>query len=168
VSAPTTDRLLVRRSLGIRLGSDAADWATEQLVRGVDTPHLRQLAGETGNEDRSEMEELFDHTARELGITPPPRDEAIHLHARFLMQDYLAGRIDREALLVPLSDLCIDTDYRRDLYPFYLLRFALWDLQVDGYTFHREGVTRENFDEKLREEIDTFLANSPQTARRSS
>ena len=146
----------------MRLGTDAAEWATEQLVRGVDTPHLRQLAGETGNEDRSEIEELFDRTVRELGVTPPPRDEAIYLHARFLMQDYPAGRLDREALLVPLCELCIETDYRRDLWPFYLLRFAHWDLQEDTCTFHREDVTRDNFDEKLREEIDTFLANPPQ------
>ena len=145
----------------MRLGRDAAEWATDQLARGVDTPHLRQLAGETGNEDRAEIEDLFDRTLRELGVTPPPRDQAIYLHACFLAQDYLAGRLGREALLVRLCDLCIDTDYRRDLWPFYVLRFAHSELQENTYTSYRADVTRENFDEKLREEIDAFLANPP-------
>ena len=162
MSAPTTEQLLIRRSLQKRLGRELADWATEQLVQGLDTPHLRQLAGVSGTEGQGELEDLFDRTTRELSLTIPPPDAAIGLYARALVRDYLAGGVDREALLLELCQLCIDTDYRRDLYPFYILRFAHWDLQEGTFAYHRHDVTRENFDEKLREEIDKLLASTPQ------
>ena len=60
MSAPTTEQLLVRRSLQKRLGREIADWATEQLIQGLDTPHFRQLAGISGAEAQGELEDLFD------------------------------------------------------------------------------------------------------------
>jgi hypothetical protein len=161
VSAPTTEQLLIRRSLQKRLGREVADWATEQLVRGVDTPHLRQLAGVSGSEGQGKLEDLFDRTARELGLETPSPEVAIGLYAQGLARDYLAGTITRDALLHELCQLCIDTDYRRDLYPFYLLRFAHEDLEEDSFSFYRRDVTRENFDEILRQEIDTLLTHVP-------
>src|SRR6266446_4892739 len=135
MSAPTTEQLLIRRSLQKRLGREVADWATEQMVRGVDTPHLRQLAGVAGTEDQGELEELFDRTSRELGLEAPSPQAAIALYAQGLARDYLAGTVTQEKFLNELCQLCIHTDYRRDLYPFYLLRFAREDLQDSGVSF---------------------------------
>ncbi|HZS18409.1 MAG TPA: hypothetical protein VFA51_10820 [Candidatus Udaeobacter sp.] len=164
MSAPTTEQLLIRRSLQKRLGSELADWATEQLVRGVDTPHLRQLAGVSGTEGQGELEDLFDRTSRELGLNAPSPQAAIALYAQGLARDYLAGVVTQEKFLNELCQLCIDTEYRRDLYPFYLLRFAREDLQESPFSPHRQDVTRENFDETLRKEIDTLLSHAPSTA----
>jgi hypothetical protein len=164
VNAPTTEQLLIRRSLQKRLGREIADWATEQLVRGVDTPHLRQLAGVSGTEGQGELEDLFDRTSREMGLKAPSPEAAIALYAQDLARDHLAGAVTQEKFLNELCQLCIDTDYRRDLYPFYLLRFAREDLQDSGVSFHRRDVTRENFDETLRKEIDTLLSHAPRTA----
>lgn len=164
MSAPSTQQLLIRRSLQKRLGREVADWATDQLVRGIDTPHLRQLAGVSGAEGQDELEDLFDRTSRELGLTTPSPEAAIGLYAQGLARDYLAGAITPRALLLELCQLCIDTDYRRDLYPFYLLRFAQEDLQESSFSFHRRDVTRENFDAILRQEIDTLLVHALRTA----
>lgn len=164
MSAPTTEQLLIRRSLRKRLGREIADWATEQLVRGLDTPHLRQLAGVSGTEDQGELEDLFDRTIRELGLKAPPPEAAIGLYAQHLAQGCLAGTVARDSFLRELCQLCIDTSYRRDLYPFYLLRFAHEDLEKSSFSPHRHDVTRENFDEILRQEIDTLLAHAPRTA----
>ena len=164
MSAPTTEQLLIRRSLQKRLGREIADWATEQLVGGVDTPHLRRLAGVAGTEDQGELQDLFDRTSRELGLEAPSPEAAIGLYAQGLARDYLAGTVAREALLHELCQLCIDIDYRRDLYPFYLLRFAHADLQESSFSFYRRDVTRENFDSILRQEIDTLLTHAPKTA----
>ena len=54
MTIPRTERLVARRSLQMRLGPEVADWATEQLVQGYDTPHLRQLAGVSGTEGQGE------------------------------------------------------------------------------------------------------------------
>jgi hypothetical protein len=161
VSAPTTEQLLVRRSLQKRLGRELADWATQQLVQGLDTPHLRQLAGVSGAEDQGELEDLFDRTSRELGLSIPSPGAAIGLYAQGLARDYRAGSITQEKFLGELCRLCIDTDYRADLYPFYLLHFAREDLQDSAASFHRRDVTRENFEQTLRQEIDTLLSRAP-------
>jgi ribosomal protein S18 acetylase RimI-like enzyme len=157
VSAPTTEQLVIKRSLRKWLGWDVADWATEQLVHGFDTPHLRQLAGVSGSEGQSELEELFDRASRELGLRAPSPETAIGLYAQSLARDYVAGAVTQQKFLDELCQLCIDTDYRRDLYPFYLLRFAREDLQDSETSFHRLDVTRENFDTILRQEVDTLL-----------
>lgn len=57
--------------------ADAVEWATQQVAQGRDPPHLRQLASTTGAENTFEVEELFDRTARELGLAIPSPDEAI-------------------------------------------------------------------------------------------
>jgi hypothetical protein len=164
VSAPTIEQLLIRRSLQKRLGREVADWATEQLVRGVDTPHLWQLAGVSGTEAQGELEDLFDRTSRELGLEMPSPEAAIGLYAQGLARDYLSETITQEKFLNELCQLCIDTSYRRDLYPFYLLRFARKDLQESSFSPHRHDVTRENFDETLQKEIDKLLSHAPSTA----
>ena len=97
MSAPTTEQLLIRRSLQKRLGREIADCATEQLVRGLDTPHLRQLAGVSGTEGPGELEDLFDRTSRELGLEMPSPEAAIGLYAQGLARDYLWGRLRRRS-----------------------------------------------------------------------
>ena len=155
----TTNMLLAMRSLQRSLGTLAAEWATTQLSEGKDTPHLRQLAGVSGTENPFELEELFDRAVRELGIAVPERNEALALYARELAQQYLDGTITRDYLLRFLSDLCVETDYSRELYPFYLLRWTLEDLEDQGSSFYIAHATRDNFDGLLHTEIDRLLAS---------
>jgi hypothetical protein len=161
--APTTKMLIARRGMHRALGADAAEWATEQLAQGCDTQHLRQLAGTTGAENTFEIEELFDRTARELGLVIPSPEDAIVDYARELARDYLDHRISREQLLYELCDLCISTDYKKELYPFYLLRWTHDDLKENTFSFYRRDATRENFESLLRTEI-TLLAGEHQKA----
>jgi hypothetical protein len=133
--APTTKMLIARRGMRRSLGADAAEWATEQLAKGQDTPHLRQLAGTTGAENTFELEELFDRTARELGLTIPSPEDAIVEYARELARDYLDQRGGREQLLYELCDLCFSTDYKKELYPFYLLRWTHDDLKEKTFSY---------------------------------
>jgi hypothetical protein len=156
---PTTATLLAMRSLQRSIGAMAGEWATLQLMEGKDTPHLRQLAGATGAENRFELEELFDRTLHELGIVVPLRDEAIASWARELARDYLSGSITRRYFLHTVSDLCVEGDYSRQIFPFYLLRFTLEDLEYDGFSFHRADATKENFEDLLRSEIERLLAD---------
>ncbi|HEY2711218.1 MAG TPA: hypothetical protein VGI60_01790 [Chthoniobacterales bacterium] len=157
--APTTATVLAMRSLQRSLGPKAGEWATGQLMEGKDTPHLRQLAGATGAENRFELEELFDRTLHELGIVMPSRDEAIASWARELARDYLGAHITRRDFLHMVSDLCVESDYSRQIFPFYLLRFTLENLDYDGFSFHRADATKENFDALLGAEIERLLAD---------
>ena len=162
--APTTKMLIARRGMHRALGADAAEWATQQLAQVCDTPHLRQLAGTTGAENTFELEDLFDRTTRELGLSIPSPDHAIVDYARELTRDYLDQRVGREQLLHELCDLCIQTDYKKELYPFYLLRWTHDDLEEKKFSFYLRDATRDNFDSLLRAEIDNLLASEHEKA----
>lgn len=154
----TTNYLIARLGLQRRLGREAVDWAVDQLSQGKDTPHLRQLAGMTGIENDFELDEMLYRALSELGVVIPDHDSAIIILAQELAHDYLAGGIDRQNLLKQLCDLCIETGYHDDLYPFYLLRWTDADLKGYGEAHYWKDATPENFEELLREEIRTLLA----------
>jgi len=139
--------LIAKRALQRQLGSEASEWATDQLMQGRDTPHLRQLAGTTGIENRFELDELFDRVLHELDLSLPTRNQAVLIYAQELGHDYLDGKVMLDQLLEETCDLCISTDYMRELSPFYNIRGI------------RDDLTRENFEELVRAEIMTLLAN---------
>jgi hypothetical protein len=110
--------LIARRGMHRALGADAAEWATQQLAQGCDTPHLRQLAGTTGAENTFELEELFDRTARELGLAIPSPDDAIVDYARELTRDYLDQRVSREQLRTSFAICALAPTTRRSFIHF--------------------------------------------------
>lgn len=142
----------------MNLGVDAREWAIEQLVAGRDSRYLRQLAGTTDADHYAEVEDLFDRTLRELGIDALDPNSAVTLYAQEFTREYLTGRVSRESLLRELCKLCIATGYDRRIYPFYLLRWTLEDLNEQEFSFYRQDVTRENFDEVLQFEIKALLS----------
>ena len=91
--------IVAKRSLHNRLGSDAAEWATDQLSKGFDSPHLRQLAGFTGRENPFELENTLDRTLAELGISTLSRKAAVVLYAQELAREFDFGVTSRELLL---------------------------------------------------------------------
>lgn len=155
---PTTSMLLARLGLGKSLGTDPREWAIEQLVADRDSRHLRQLAGTTDADDSAMVADLFARALLELGFDVPDPNVALVLYAQEIAREYLAGSLPRETLLRELCSLCIATDYTRELYPFYLLRWTLDDLTDQGFSFYRQDVTTENFNDMLHAEIDALLS----------
>ena len=159
--APTTNMLLAKRSLEAGINSDVVAWATDQMVNGSDSRHLRHLAGFTGQENTFEIEETFDHALNELGIRRPSSNEAILLYARELAGEFIDGVIHREHLLHELSQLYIAGDYLSILNPFYNLRWAIDDIKERGWSFYSSDATAENFDELLRAEATKLFELNP-------
>ena len=153
--------IVAKRSLQAHLGSDAADWATDQLSKGLDSPYLRQLAGFTGQENPFELEDAIDRTLGELGINTLSPGAAVELYAWELAREFKAGASSRELFLRELCHLYINTDYPRALMPFYHLRWTLDDIKEQGWSFYCHEATSENFDELLKQEIAILLGKSP-------
>jgi hypothetical protein len=154
----STEMLLAKRCLNERLGKEMADWATAQLELGRDGKYLRQLAGILGNESPSELNELFDRCAREQGLRPPKPEFVVILYAQELCRRFKRAMIDKTYLLQRLSALCVRHDMRRELLAFYLL-----DRALDAWRFHEpshyyRGLTWENFDQALLDEIEKLMA----------
>jgi hypothetical protein len=159
-NALTTNMILARRALGQLRGGDAAEWACEQLSSGLDTPHLRQLAGAPHAANSFELEELFDRTAREMGLDVLSTEGAVVVYAQELAREYIRAAVTREALLEDLCQLyTAHADVSR-LQPFFLLRWTDFDFAHSGESHYYPGATKENFEEVLRSEIDALLGAS--------
>jgi hypothetical protein len=94
----------------------------------------------------------------ELGVKPLSRDEAIRHFTRERLQDALVE--DDGGLVAAFSelrDVCIETKYNRDLYDFYILRFAYDDLEDRTWSDHERGATRENIIPLMRDAAQKFI-----------
>lgn len=92
-------RLLQHRAL--------PDLAATWLVEGLDTPALRQLAGESPD-DSDAIHSLWRETCDELGLAPAIDDQRSRLFAaRQLLQTWKGGRVSRLQVLdtMHLSDV---------------------------------------------------------------
>jgi hypothetical protein len=77
---------------GSLASEDLPEIATEALVRGLDSPALRILAGQS-RDDVRDSADLFRVALDELGIDPPDADSAQWHLARRTAGDIVAGRI---------------------------------------------------------------------------
>ncbi|MEM7794349.1 MAG: hypothetical protein AAGE59_38020 [Cyanobacteria bacterium P01_F01_bin.86] len=123
------------------------DWAMDALCAGEDSPSLRILAGLTPPLYSLEVREYATRALKELGIKIPTGKDAISTCARVLMEEILANPDDMQDRLSILSELCIDTNYRKDIYDFYLLHWAFDDLQASEVQFYWDGANRDNIQE---------------------
>ena len=92
---PEVDPLEVaawRMAVGSLASEDLPEIATEALVRGLDSPALRILAGQSRGDVRDSAD-LFRVALNELGIYPPDADTAHWRLARRTADDIVAGRI---------------------------------------------------------------------------
>lgn len=80
----------MRAVLGLDLTVTAPDLATDALVRGVDSPSLRQLAGARAD-DGWVCDQLFRDTLDELGIITPDERTARRLLIRSVELDVVRG-----------------------------------------------------------------------------
>ncbi len=69
------DNLLWKRALGRVVTGDYVDWANQGLLCGLDTPHLRILAGLSPPYAWWEVEHYFARTLEDLGWTLPQPEE---------------------------------------------------------------------------------------------
>jgi hypothetical protein len=76
--------------VGDLTSDDLVDVATQALVRGIDSPTLRELAG-LYPQDRREAGELFRASMAELAVRLPERDEALWAIVRSTARAMLAG-----------------------------------------------------------------------------
>lgn len=126
-------------------------------MQGRDTPHLRQLAGASGKENPFELEELLDRTLMELGFGLLSREQGVLAYSQELARDFLDSKIAAADLLAELEHLCVSNDYFKELYPFYMLRWAYDDLKEQNFSYYRSDANRENFDGILRTEVEKLL-----------
>jgi hypothetical protein len=117
----STAEILAARALEHPCGQECVDWAVTMLIEGRDAPHLRMLAGQERPYNHFELANLRDRALDELGEGRGFRDQAVRLYARERLQAAIAGHADLPTEVAVVAQLCIENDYARDLFDFYLL-----------------------------------------------
>jgi hypothetical protein len=85
-------------------------------------------------------------------------------YATELLRSLLDNTQPMTDVLRELADLCIESDYNRELYPFYLLHFARGDLTHREVPWHWEGADRSNIDRIVRDQASEWLTRHERAA----
>jgi len=72
------------------------------------------------------------------------------------------GEITRKEALLKLKDLCLATNYAKPLMDFYLLYFALSDLETSELQWYWKGANRENINKIIDDYFENWLKNNLQ------
>ncbi|MEM1239000.1 MAG: hypothetical protein AAGI45_04080 [Cyanobacteria bacterium P01_H01_bin.26] len=126
---------------------DCVQWAVDTLCVGKDSPSLRILAGLAPPFYSFEVRAYATKALKELGIGIPTEKNAISVYAWYLIKDILADAACMQDRLSALGDLCAGKDYPKEIYDFYLLRWAFADLQDSEVQFYWDEADRNNIQE---------------------
>ncbi|WP_328615158.1 hypothetical protein OHS18_46855 [Amycolatopsis sp. NBC_00355] len=117
-----------RHAAGMLYPEDLPMAAAEALVRGVDSPALRELAGLGKGSATTEIEDLYRDALAELGITGPGRREAVRWRLAGLAEELVQGRLTVAGLArksVPGEEWMTGNEYRFAYLAYY------WQDMVD-------------------------------------
>lgn len=111
----TTDTLLLKRVLGSAQPEDYVQWAVDLLCEGVNSYHLRILAGLDLRFEREEVEHYFMKTCTDLNIEAAPEDVGPRLAAGLVRKTYDQGAVSAQTALRMMADLYKISEYSDSL-----------------------------------------------------
>jgi hypothetical protein len=149
----STAEIVALKALNRNVDEKWVDWAVDMLVAGFDTEHLVILAGESKPYNQFQLQNLTDKVFNEMHLDYSDKDKAIKNYACYLIDKVLNNDIEILKVLNILKDICIELDYEKYLFDFYLLYFTKVDLSYSENQYYWNGATRENIDSII---IDYF------------
>jgi hypothetical protein len=155
----STAEILAFKLLNRDIDKTWVDWAVQMLLAGYDTEHLTILAGESEPFNQFQMQELADKVLTELQLDYSDKGQTIKNYACYLIDKSLNGELDNFKVLDILKDICIELDYEKYLFDFYLLYNAKDDLCYSENIYHWDGATRENIDKIITDYFRTWKTN---------
>ena len=150
---PLTCKMLVERALKVDQAEDWIDWAIEMLLAGFDTEHLRILAGLLPPFNRFELNVFVDKTLQELKLDNQHEDDLTYGYVYYLILQALDKQKSFKSVLSEIRSLCIYRGHDQNLMPFYLLYYALDDLETDTVQWYWNGANRENISDIIKGEL---------------
>jgi len=152
-----TSEILLYRALGRSVDEDWVNWALAMLEEGYDTPHLRMLAGELPPFNQFELQPLVDDVLKELYLDWSDRDSALENFTIQLLRRMLRGEVATTSALEELKDICVELDYEKSIYDFYLLYFAQVDLQSADIQWYLPDTDRSNIEQRIQERAVSWI-----------
>ena len=149
----STSKILAFKVLDRSIDSQWVDWALEMMSVGFDSEHLTILAGETFPFNQFYMQDLTSKALKELQLDYSDKDKVIRNYINHLIDKALNNESQTLAVLNLLKKLCVELDYRKDLYNFYYLYFAKLDLLDSENQWYWEGADKNNIDTIIKEQF---------------
>ncbi len=158
-SVTDTVEILAYKALNRDIDNVFVAWAVEMLSAGYETENLVILAGESAPFNQFQMQALVDKVLLELHLDYTNTIQTIKNYACHLIDKSLNEEIRNFTVLKILKDICIELDYQKDLYNFYLLYFARSDLYYQESQWYWAGATRENIDQVITDYFIRWQSN---------
>ena len=154
----STARLLIKKKLEEACGQQCVDWASGMLMAGHDNDALCILASMRPPFNHFELADLRDKALSELKILDISTLEAgLHI-TKEVLEEALHNETELAKTIEWIKDLCIALDYPSELYDFYSLYYAHFDLQHSDVQFYwSPDATKETIESIMREEAEEFL-----------
>jgi hypothetical protein len=155
----STAEILAFKALNRDINKTWVDWAVEMLMAGFDTENLAILAGEFEPYYQFQLQDLTTKVLNELQLDYSDKEQTIKNYACYLIDKSLDGELDNFKVLDILKDICIELDYERYLYDFYLLYFTKDDLYYSENQWYWDGATRENIEKIITDYFISWKTN---------
>ncbi|MDP4175923.1 MAG: hypothetical protein Q8933_18240 [Bacteroidota bacterium] len=142
----STKAILAFRSLGRDIDEQWVDWAVSMMLQNYDTPHLNILAGISPPFYQTELMFIVDKALKELGLDWSDKGKVVKEYIVELLEKLLSGELSKKFALGEIKDIYVEEDYKDDLHDFYLLYYALDDLETSEVQWYWNGADRKNID----------------------
>lgn len=125
---------------------DCIDWALELISNGVETYNLLILASLSKPSNHFETILYLESALRELNIEPFQDENAIISYCYYYIKQ-IAESKNIKGNLKLVCQFCIDNDYEKTVFDFYLLNWAWGDFDYgETYTDYWSTATKDNIE----------------------
>ncbi len=132
------------------------DWALEMVMAGFESEHLIILAGLTLDTNRFEFDDIVNRALKELSLDKATKDEIVYAYVYYLVSEAIEGNISKRKVLRELRDLCQNRDYDEELFKFYLLYYALDELENLGVQSYWNNGDNNDIDIEIDNELRSW------------
>lgn len=116
------DKLLWRRAVGEASTAEPVEWAESALLAGLDSPHLRILAGLSQPFHWSEVEHCFERALADFEIVEPEPAEAKRRRVREIAEKIVSGEVSPTRGCCEMRELVETLGYHDDFGDWFYLQ----------------------------------------------
>jgi len=125
---------------------DCIDWAIELLKNNIETPNLLILAGLSKPTNYFETVSFLEASLHELGIEAAKGEKALIYYCYYYIKR-ISESVDVRNNLDLICQFCINQNYERNIFDFYLLHWAWDDFDYGNtYTDYWNTATKDNIE----------------------
>jgi hypothetical protein len=147
----STSEILAFKSLNRDVDDSWIEWAIQMVLNGHETEHLLILAGASKPYNQFYLQELTLKVFHELAVDFSSQEVVLRNYSAYLVSEALEGTRSYREVLLKLKDICIELDYEKLLFDFYLLFYALEDLEYSDNQGYWPNATRKNIQSLITE-----------------